>query len=375
MSLQHPSDREVVERLQHAADQIVSEPALHKILDGAKARQTSKWRAHSRKRWLPVAGVVLAAGCLIVAAFVIVATGSSDQTDAPPATAGTSVSVDVYFTTEQDRLVSEQVTVEGTGDVGVDAVSALIYTQPTDPDHYNAWSTMAHEANDTADAGAQVLNVTHDDGVITVNLDSHVPEGPPVIDCDLPSDPCPAVSGRIMLQQLVYTVQAALDTADPVVLTDQGEPATMVSGTPIDGPIRADPKVLAPVQASNPSSGCQLPEQWAPAIEAGALSEQTACQELQPGEQQIPSAPPVMHMPGGHSLAIEGWVHEDSLEACRSGTYDSGDDAEALYCNAMLMIADGQLEPTHICEPSACGKLKLLWAYDEAQLRNLAAGN
>jgi hypothetical protein len=48
-----------------------------------------------------------------------------------------------------------------------------------------------------------------------------------------------------MLQQLVYTVQVVLDSTDPVVLTDEGEPATMVSGTRIDGPIEADPNVLA----------------------------------------------------------------------------------------------------------------------------------
>jgi hypothetical protein len=67
-------------------------------------------------------------------------------------------------------------------------------------------------------------------------------------------------------------------------------------------------------------------------------------------------------------------VHQDSVEECRAGTYNSGDGAEVLYCNAILMIAAGELEPTHICEPSDCGKLKLLWAYDEAQLRDLAQG-
>lgn len=122
-----------------------------------------------------------------------------------------------------------------------------------------------------------------------------------------------------------------------------------------------------------PSNGCDIPVTWAPALEAGALTEQKACQELQPGEQEIPTASGIMHTPEGRSLAIESWVHADMVQQCRSGSYPIGEDYQAaeLYCNAILKIAAGELEPTHICEPPECSKPELIWSYDEAQLRDL----
>ena len=220
---------------------------MTRLLAGANARKMQRQRgADSRRRWLAVAGSVLATGCVIVAGLAFAGTDDSDQAETTPLAAGTPVTIDVYFITSEEDLISEQVTVDSTGDLGVDAVTALIYSQPTNPNSTNAWSIMAHEANDTADAGAGVQSVTHADGVITVDLDSHVPEGAPIANCPRPGACPPAPSGDIVLQQLVYTVQAALDTNDPVVLTDQGDPATMVFFTPINGPIEADPHALAP---------------------------------------------------------------------------------------------------------------------------------
>ncbi len=151
--------------------------------------------------------------------------------------------------------------------------------------------------------------------------------------------------------------------------------ALVVVGAAIGTAVRqeASPEPSSP----SPSSDCEIPEQWVPAIEAGALTEEKACQELQPGDQQIPTAPHVMHNPGGPSLVIEGWLHKGWLAQCRNGSFPLGEgykDAE-LYCNAVLKIAAGELEPTHICEPQDCGNLKLLWAYDEAELRDLAQGD
>jgi hypothetical protein len=220
---------------------------MTRLLAGASARMAPRLGgAGSRGRWVAVAGAVLATGCIIGVGFVIAATDDSDGPGTNSLAAGTPVTVDVYFITSQAKLASEQVTMDSTGDRGVDAVTALIYAQPTEPNHTNAWSIMAHGANDTADAGAGVLSVSHADGVVTVELDSHVPEGAPIANCPRPGA-CPlAPSGTVVLQQLVYTVQAALDTTDPVVLTDQGDPARMVFFTSINGPIEAHPNALAP---------------------------------------------------------------------------------------------------------------------------------
>ncbi|HYJ68764.1 MAG TPA: hypothetical protein VEX15_14025 [Nocardioidaceae bacterium] len=70
--------------------------------------------------------------------------------------------------------------------------------------------------------------------------DSHVPEGAPIANCPRPGACPPPPSGELMLQQLVHTVQGALDSVDPVVLTDKGEAATRVFFASIDGPIAAD---------------------------------------------------------------------------------------------------------------------------------------
>jgi Sporulation and spore germination len=185
---------------------------------------------------------------LLCALWMVTSCGADGSEEASTGHEQVVTIYQIKLPSEAAHLVPVQVEVPGTGDVGVDAVTALIYTRAAGPDHYNAWSTMALDANDTADAGAKVLSVTQADGVVTVDLDSHAPEGVPVIDCARASDTCAALSsGKLMLQQLVFTAQAALDSTDPVVLTDQGEPATMVSGTNIDGPVHADPNVLAAV--------------------------------------------------------------------------------------------------------------------------------
>jgi hypothetical protein len=69
-------------------------------------------------------------------------------------------------------------------------------------------------------------------------------------------------------------------------------------------------------------------------------------------------------------------VHADTLQACRDGTYDSGDNAADLYCNAMLMIDAGELEPNDTCDPPACPEPDTpVWAYGEKELRDLAEAN
>lgn len=161
--------------------------------------------------------------------------------------------------------------------------------------------------------------------------------------------------------------------------------AVVVSGLVAAGVIIVGAAIGSAVQdgtstdpsSPRPSSGCEIPDRWAPAIEAGALTKEKACQELHPGEQEIPTAPHVMHSPEGPSLAIEDWVHEEWIAQCRTGSFPIGEGYKTaeLYCNAILKIAAGELEPTHICEPPECSEPELIWAYDEAQLRDLAAAD
>jgi hypothetical protein len=50
------------------------------------------------------------------------------------------------------------------------------------------------------------------------------------------------------MQQLVRTVQRALDSDDPVALTVNGRPARGIWLTPLNGPVAADSKVALSTQ-------------------------------------------------------------------------------------------------------------------------------
>ena len=150
-----------------------------------------------------------------------------------------------------------------------------------------------------------------------------------------------------------------------VVVTGLVAAGVVIMGAAIGSAVqeRASSDSSSPV----PSSGCEIPDRWTPAIEAGALNKEKACQELRPGQQEIPTTPQVMHSPEGPSLAIEDWVHEEWIPQCRTGSFPLGEGNKAakLYCNAILKVAAGELEPTHICEPPECSEPELVWAYDK----------
>lgn len=152
--------------------------------------------------------------------------------------------------------------------------------------------------------------------------------------------------------------------------------AVVIVGAAIGAAVRqeASPDPSSPA----PSSGCEIPDQWTPAIEAGVLTEQQACRELQPGEQDIPASYRAHFREGPYPdnpiLIIHRWPPpEEWIADCRTGNLPNrAYEAAQLACNALLKIAAGELEPTHICEPPQCSKPKLVWAYGPDQLRNLA---
>ena len=135
--------------------------------------------------------------------------------------------------TPPDHLVADSVTVPSTGSVGLDALRALVSTRP-DPKHAtNGWTGLTIEI----DPLARVLDVSHSDGIVTVDLDRDVSNPYPIVACVCPT-------GRLVTQQLVWTAQDALDTRDPVLITVRGVPATEVWGYQLDGPVEADPSLL-----------------------------------------------------------------------------------------------------------------------------------
>ena len=162
---------------------------------------------------------------------------------APADVANSHIEVTLYFQaggttgpglgTPPDHLVTDSVTVPSTGSVGLDALRALMSTRP-DPAHAeNGWTGLTIEP----DPLAKVLDVSHSDGIVTVDLDRDVSDPYPIAACVCPT-------GRLVTQQLVWTAQDALDTRDPVLITVRGVPATEVWGYKLDGPVEADPSLL-----------------------------------------------------------------------------------------------------------------------------------
>lgn len=167
-----------------------------------------------------------------------------------PATVGSQREVTVSFLTgaktrdgetvqPPDRLIAETVTTENTGDPGLDAVRALLTTRPTDPDNGNGYDLLTIDPMPITG----VNSVTAGDGVINVDLIEDVWDPYPGVRCVCPS-------GEIITQQLVWTVQTALESDDPVTVTINGEPARGIWMEPLNGPVYADPDALERAAAS-----------------------------------------------------------------------------------------------------------------------------
>jgi hypothetical protein len=190
---------------------------------------------------------VLAAG-LLAAALVAGCAGAGGAGDrglpsspAPtPAAPGVQEqrALPVYYVLgdgEQARLVREFHAV-WTTDPLTGAVTELLGTPPQDPDLHTDWP----------DETALHAPVTRGDGVVTV-------------DVTRPGD-VPAERAALTLQQLVYTVQGAAGSTDPVRLLVDGEPVPTLWGQDVSRPIpSADPyatRLL--VQIDDPAEGATV---------------------------------------------------------------------------------------------------------------------
>ncbi|MCF7552800.1 Gmad2 immunoglobulin-like domain-containing protein [Pseudonocardia sp. WMMC193] len=114
------------------------------------------------------------------------------------------------------------------------AVTAVLDGRTDDPDHRTDWP-----------AGVRLRSpVTHGAGLLTVDL--------------AVAGPLPGPAG-LALQQLVYTVQSAADSDDPVRVLVGGEPAETLLGEPVAAPLTAaDPyRVRSLVEIDDPVDGAR----------------------------------------------------------------------------------------------------------------------
>jgi Immunoglobulin-like domain of bacterial spore germination/Sporulation and spore germination len=192
-------------------------------------------RMSGRRAWgVGIAGAALAAGSVTTIVWVVDETGSRTP-HGPMVTVPPPVTVPVYYVQRNGagrypvRIFPEQHQVPSTGNIGFDAVSALFTTPPTDPDYRSLW------------ASGSVESVTHPLGLITVDLSANA-----------------ATTGGhddVALQQIVYTVQQAMDSRDPVRILISGGPP---SGT--SEPLQAVPanEIQGAIIVDTPSQGATV---------------------------------------------------------------------------------------------------------------------
>lgn len=257
--------------LRDALEDAVSDVEPREALDSIRSR-TKVTPMSSKRPWIyGVGGAVLATAATITA-FALVNSGtnpagedpgfsgqpSSTATDSPgTSTPGTSTeSAPVYYLGEVTfhqgeggdmqtafRLYREWRDVQVADSAGL-AKAALqaMFEAPADPDYSTAWQ-------------GEVLGVTHEDGVVSVDLSG------------ISAMSVGAETAELSVQQLVYTVQAALSVADDAAPTDpvqilvDGEPAGDLWGhVDASQPIaRADATgVQAPVWITEPADGATV---------------------------------------------------------------------------------------------------------------------
>jgi hypothetical protein len=138
------------------------------------------------------------------------------------------------------QLVPETVSWQDSGDTGLDAVNALLSSESTDPDYLNVWTQLSDENNSgpvELNGPVTVTSVSERDGQITVDFAGPV-DNPwrALIDW--------VVSPGLFSQQLVWTVQDALDSEAPVLVTMDGEPVDTILGAEVKNPLQRDPYAL-----------------------------------------------------------------------------------------------------------------------------------
>jgi Immunoglobulin-like domain of bacterial spore germination/Sporulation and spore germination len=253
MTTPTPTDEEIAEELatvlRSEAERVTPEPALQQIL--TRAHQSRRSRpVMKHRRWLPMlAGAVAAAG--VVVAAIVVFAPSEDRTTPEPALScaeqvheGCPVDLAVWYRTPGGgQLISGGFTVRSTGDVGVDAVEALLNGRVAR--FGNPWSGLGSGQPQPI---AEVNDVTHADDAVTVDFDR-----PLSASASLEGDG--GSFGELTLQQLVLTVQSALRTDDPVQITIEGSPATEAFGVPLSDPLQADWSLVSGIRPATPAQG------------------------------------------------------------------------------------------------------------------------
>ncbi len=253
------------ERMRGLLDDAVSDVEPRHSLDEIR-RRTSPGR--TRRPWTWAAGAAAVATAATITA-VALAGGSPGMTGAqdpgfadgsPTAGDATSqgpveqevsrvVTVPVYYvggTSRGPRLFREFLQVGATPDASkVEVAAGLAVNRdrpgPADPDYRTDWPSGTAATVDSAQ------------GVITVDLTN-------AAGLEDSTPPMTSAEAAMAIEQVIYTVQANLETRDPVEFLVDGTPVKHIFGVPTSGPLtQGDPaEVLAQVWIIDPAEGSEV---------------------------------------------------------------------------------------------------------------------
>mgnify|MGYP006173942885 CR=1 FL=1 len=285
------------QRLRDLLDDSVSDVEPRAGLDAITSR--TKVSSMSTRPWLyGVAGAVVATAATI-AAFAVLGDDTSPTSGPEPADSPSAVAtepateeptadasptdedpqletVPVYYVGETGRgprLFREFHEVDTGGDTAAAAVRESLTTEPLDPDFGSPWSGTG------TDAGS----VTHEGGTITVDLatDQELRERPAGLS---------RAEASMAVEQVLYTVQGALQSRDPVQLLLNGERTDQVLGVPTAEPLAQGDEMatLAQVWIIDPQHGDTV-DGGAEVSGIGAFFEANVVWELRQGDRVVES--------------------------------------------------------------------------------------
>lgn len=285
------------QRLRDLLDGAVSDVEPREGLDAITSR--TKVSSMSTRPWLyGVAGAVVATAATI-AAFAVLdddtrPTSGPQPADSPSASATRSATesptsdasptdeqpelqtVPVYYvgdTSRGPRLYREFHQARADQDAATAAVVEAVSVEPLDPDFGSPWFGTA------TDAGS----VTHEGGTITVDL---------ATDQDLRTRPAgmSKAEASMAVEQVLYTVQAALQSRDPVQILVNGQRTDQLLGVPTSEPLAQgdETATLAQVWIIDPQHGDTVAS-GAKVSGIGAFFEANVTWELRQGDRVVES--------------------------------------------------------------------------------------
>lgn len=195
--------------------------------------------------------------------------------DTVGATAGPSVRLYRTFTQIKGRPAFE-------------AVQIMTAAKADDPDYQSPW------------VGAAVSSVTRSDDLITVDFKQ------------LPKQRLEADAASVALQQLVYTVQGAMQLTAPVEVTAQGRPATQLFGVDVKQPLsRAQAlDVQALIWVDSPRNGQVVRNPLKVTGQAAAFEAQVNWRVISDATRQVVAEGPASTKESGRISAYNFTVKE-----------------------------------------------------------------